>query len=214
VQPLTLLLALAAGVIYLLPGAAELLAWDRSAIAAGEGWRLLGGHWVHWSPSHLAWDLGTFVVLGSWCEGRGRGRFVACVVAAAVAIPIGVDWLCPQLERYGGLSGIDSALFMLMVCELLGDALRARSRPSLVVSLVLLLGFAGKIAYEVASAQALFASDLGAGVVPVPWAHCVGALAGLTSLMLKDPRAERYAASKIPLQSVSLQNISLESSRA
>jgi rhomboid family GlyGly-CTERM serine protease len=185
VQPLTGLLGLLAGAVFVLPGATELLAWDRAAIGAGEWWRVISGHWVHWSGGHLAWDVGAFVLLGLWCEQRGRGRFVTCVTAAALAIPIGLWWLCPELSRYGGLSGIDSALFVLLVCELFAEALRERSGFSLAVSGVLLLGFAGKIAFEVASGEALFAADLGAGVVPVPWAHLVGAAVGLACLLFQ-----------------------------
>jgi len=145
---------------------------------------VISGHWVHWSSSHLAWDLGAFVLLGVWCEGRGRARFAACLAAAAVTIPVGLWWLCPELSHYGGLSGLDSALFVLLVCELLVEALRERSYFSLAVSGLLLLGFAGKIAFEVVSGDALFATDLGADVVPVPWAHLVGAAVGLACLGL------------------------------
>ena len=48
--------------VYLLPGVGEALVYDRSAILTGELWRLVTGHWVHFSASHLFYDV---TVLGS-----------------------------------------------------------------------------------------------------------------------------------------------------
>jgi hypothetical protein len=43
----------------------------------------------------------------------------------------------------------------------------------------LLLGFVGKLGYEVATGQALFVDIQASGMVPVPLAHAVGAVVGV-----------------------------------
>ena len=58
----SLLLAAAAVVIHVLPRAATRPQYDRAAIAAGELWRILSGHWTHVSADHLFWNVLAFVV--------------------------------------------------------------------------------------------------------------------------------------------------------
>ena len=122
------LLSALAALVWLLPDAGAGLAYDRHAIAAGELWRLLTGHFVHWSPAHLAWDVGTFLVLGAACEARSRQRFLACLAGSAIAIPAVVWFWLPELQRCAGLSGIDSALFALLGAELVRER-RGRHSP-------------------------------------------------------------------------------------
>src|SRR3990172_6884652 len=64
------LLALLAGIVYLVPGLASSLQFDLSAIAAGEGWRIVTGHWTHVSLDHLLWDAAVFAALGFASERR------------------------------------------------------------------------------------------------------------------------------------------------
>jgi rhomboid family GlyGly-CTERM serine protease len=186
--PLTWLLAAVAGLAFWLPGASELLAYSRDAIAAGELWRLVTGHWVHWSLDLLIWDLGAFVLLGVLCEVRSPRRFLACTAGAAITIPV-VMWLTlPQLEAYGGLSGIDSALFALLATDLLGRDLRGQ-RGARWIGLALVLSFAAKIGFEALTGSAVFA-ELPGAIEPVPIAHLAGALLGVgVALLGRGPRS-------------------------
>jgi rhomboid family GlyGly-CTERM serine protease len=170
--------------VWLLPDAGAGLAYDRHAIATGELWRLLTGHFVHWSPAHLAWDAGTFLVLGAACEARSRQRFLACLAGSALAIPA-VVWLwLPELQRYAGLSGIDSALFALLGAELVREQWQRHSPAAVSIALALCLAFALKIGFELTNGGTVFVGDLAPGIVPVPRAHLAGALAGLLASAL------------------------------
>jgi hypothetical protein len=69
-----LAVAVASGLWLSLGPVPEALVFDRSAIAAGEWWRLLSGHWVHSDDRHALWDIAALALVGSLVEGNGRGR--------------------------------------------------------------------------------------------------------------------------------------------
>ncbi len=171
---LTAGLSLVALVIWALPGAGAAFQFERGAIGGGALWRLVTGHWTHWSGDHLAWDLVVFAVFGALLERRSRRGFAGIVAGSALAIAAAV-WLgAPQLQFYRGLSGIDSALFAAFFAQLLRDAWRERSWLAAAVPLLALLGFVGKSVYELATGATLFV-DATAAFVAVPLAHLVGA---------------------------------------
>ena len=173
-----LLTAVAVGV-WLLPDSGAGLAYQRGPIADGELWRLVTGHFVHWSPGHLVWDVGTFLVLGVACELRSRKRFSVCLVGSVVAIPCTVWLLLPELELYAGLSGVDSALFALLGADLVHEQWKKRNPAVLAIALGLSLALAFKVGFEITTGGTIFVADLASGIVPVPRAHLAGALVGL-----------------------------------
>jgi rhomboid family GlyGly-CTERM serine protease len=181
--------------VSLLPDSGACLAYGRGPIEAGELWRLITGHFVHWSPGHLVWDLGTFLVLGAACEMRSRKRFSACLVGSVIAISGAIWLLLPQLEIYAGLSGIDSALFALLGADLVREQWERRSPAALAIALALLLVFALKIGFEITTAGTVFVADLAPGIAPVPRAHLAGALLGLLASAL--PGSSRSGPSRL-----------------
>lgn len=166
---------------------------DRTAIAAGEVWRLFTCHAMHWSIDHLAWDLLAFLCLLPLCLRESVRRTWWTLAAASLAISGAVLVFLPEMERYRGLSGLDSALFVFLAASRL-----TRGRSGTVAGVALGL-FAAKLAFEMATGSTLFTSV--EGFVPVPLAHLVGALcggacaslwrAGPTSIVGSDCRASR-----------------------
>ncbi len=172
-----LLLGLPALLPLLRPGAARWLEYDRGRIAAGEAWRVVTCHWTHWTADHLLWDLGVFVLLAALCWRLGRARAAAALAAAALLIPLALWTLAPDLGRYRGLSGLDSALFVFLAVTLIRRE-RSAGRPATAALLAaFLLGFAAKVAFEAATGGALFV-DASDAFVPVPLAHLVGGVCG------------------------------------
>ncbi len=152
------------------PGA---FALDRGAVAAGEVWRLWTGHLVHWSSDHLLWDGLTFLVL-AWLLARLASRGLLWLLAVGAPLTsAGVLLLQPRLQLYGGLSGLDVALWMA-VCLVV--VRRSQDRPTRVAAAIALLGGAAKVATEIATGHAVL---VGGGVTLVPAAHVVGGLVGL-----------------------------------
>jgi rhomboid family GlyGly-CTERM serine protease len=173
-----------------MPHAASRLEYERTAIAAGQWWRILTCHWAHFSADHLMWDVGAFALLAALCERRNRAALIRCVVVSAILIPAAVWVFLPQLQSYRGLSGIDSALFVLLAVDLLrGHARKSGQRGVATGVGAVLVLFVGKIAVELVSGQTVFVDSGAAGMVPVPLAHLAGAGAGfLCSVSFKLPK--------------------------
>jgi rhomboid family GlyGly-CTERM serine protease len=150
----------------------EWASWDRARVASGEFWRVVTGHWTHWSLEHLAWDLVAFVVLLPLCLRIGRGRTALALIGATLAIPLAVGAALPEIVAYRGLSGLDSALFTCLASSLLLRELREGAWGTAMIFGGALMAFAMKVAFELATGSALFVeSD---AFVPVVLAHLVG----------------------------------------
>ncbi len=93
-------------------------------------------------------------------------------------VPAAVWIFLPGMERYRGLSGLDSAFFALLAAEVLREKWREGRRLWALAVLAAALAFAGKIAWELATGTAVFVDSAAAGMVPVPLAHLVGAACG------------------------------------
>jgi rhomboid family GlyGly-CTERM serine protease len=171
------LTALAVGA-FLAPGAADWLAFDRQAVSDGQLWRVLTGHWTHFSFDHLVWDVIGFACLAVMCERYGRTRFVACVAVSAVAISVTLWWAEPSMIAYRGLSGLDSALFGLLAVLVLREGIERGDRLRVGLVSVFFALFVVKVSYEFINGATIFVSNYGPSVAPLPLVHLVGAAVG------------------------------------
>ncbi|MGH0034615.1 MAG: rhombosortase [Myxococcota bacterium] len=172
------LTAIAVGLAFV-PGAFEALVLDADGLARGELWRLLTGHFVHWSTAHRVWDAGVFFALAAVCERQGRLRLLAGVGLAGLGVSLGVLALQPELDRYAGLSGIVCSLSAWLVLDWMAAQWRLGRRRGVWLGMAGAGAFALKLGFEWATGTALFAGELAPGVVPVPLAHLLGAGLGL-----------------------------------
>ncbi len=181
VPMVTVALSFGALILFLAPLAGSALGYDRAM--ASHAWRFVTCHWVHWNVEHFAWSVGTFFLLGLLCEWKSRGRFLACVLGATVAIPMALWLVMPGLARYGGLSGLDSALFALVAVTLLREHVRTRDWTWVAGSGLLLAAFAAKVGYEFTTSAPVFVSE-DVPLTPVPLAHLVGGAVGALAALL------------------------------
>ena len=172
----TLLLSAPAVIFAVAPPVAAWLEYDRQALVTGEPWRAITCHWTHWSLDHLAWDLAAFVVMVALAWRASPRRTLATLAAAAALIPLAVWFVLPGMTHYRGLSGLDSALFMLIAVRLVREELAAGRRGLAAAVALVVAGFLGKIGFELATGATLFADS--SSFVPVPLAHVVGGLCG------------------------------------
>ena len=196
----SLFVAAAAVMVFLWPGLGAHLQYDRAAIAAGEVWRLVSGHWAHYSFDHVFWDVVAFAALGMACEWRSRARFLVCLVLSALAISVSVWWMLPEIQVYRGLSGIDSALFMFLAASMWNDGCRSE-RPGLqAIAMACVTAFLLKVAFELMTGRTVFVQEMDPGAVGVPLAHIVGAGCGLlvgagSRLVLRSSRTQQWISS-------------------
>ncbi len=114
IKPL-LLFVLPAVLVALVPRSHHPLLLDRHAVTAGgEIWRLWTGHWVHFSVSHLLWNLVVLLVAGTWLERVRPGLLLRHALVAVPVIGIAVLVFEPDLQAYGGLSGLATGVVVLL----------------------------------------------------------------------------------------------------
>ena len=174
----SLLLTAMAAIIHLSYSLRIQLLYDRSALIHHELWRLITCHWVHLSDDHLFWSAATFLVLGSLCEIMDPKRYYAALGISAVFIPVVIRWGMPDLMIYGGLSGLDCALYALLMALFIKREIRSRSWIWVAVFSLLLGGLVAKIIYETVTGLTIFVGNAHTNMVPVPLAHLVGGSVG------------------------------------
>ena len=175
----SLLLSMTAAIIHLFYSLRIQLLYDRTVPVHHELWRLITCHWVHLSTDHLFWSATTFLFLGSLCEIMGPKKYYAAVGISAISIPIVIRWGMPDLMVYGGLSGLDCALYSLLIVLFIKREIRSRSWIWVAFFALLLGGLAAKIIYESATGLSFFVGNTQTNMVPVPLAHLVGGCVGI-----------------------------------
>lgn len=165
-------------ILQAVPSLAQWAQYDRAAIFNGQFWRLVTCHVTHCNWEHLFWDAAMFALLGTLCERHGRAAWSACCLVSSLVIACAVLTWQPEIALYRGLSGIDTALFVLFAIDVSADRWNGRDWKSLAVISALLIGLVGKTAFEAATGATLFVDNSAAGFVAVPLAHLAGALTG------------------------------------
>jgi rhomboid family GlyGly-CTERM serine protease len=175
------------------PLAAEAWQYDREAILNGEWGRFLSGHLTHWNFDHFFWDATTFLVLGVACLWRSVGRTTAALLGTAGAISASLLIFQPEMATYRGLSGLDSALFTMLIAMVWKES-RREGRWGLSIAAVAAGGaFLAKALYETATGATLFVDSSAAGFVPLASAHLIGGAVGaIVGLLPNRTRMSKF----------------------
>ncbi len=174
----SLLLSLVAVIVHLTHGLRVDLLYDRLALGHLALWRVVTCHWVHLSWDHLFWSGATFLCLGAVCEMLDKKRTYLTIAVSVFLIPTGIWWGLPGLNIYGGLSGLDCALYALLFTQLGQREKMSGNRGWAAVFSAGLLALLAKVVYETVTGQTIFVSNHHAGMVPVPLSHLIGGLVG------------------------------------
>lgn len=189
--PQTLGLTLVVLAIAAIPEANVLLQFDRAAMSAGEIWRLATGHFTHWNFDHLFWDTVALLLLGAYCELRDRRIYACCLALGAASISAGLVLLRPDVQLYRGLSGLDSAFFVLAAWHYGNDARRRNDRTGFYAALSAAAAFLGKVAYESLTGGTLFVDTAAGCFEPLPLSHLLGAVAA--AVVAATPELQKRA---------------------
>jgi len=179
----TLGAGLLAGVAWFWPGAFEALAYDRGKILGGQFWRIVTGHWVHFSASHLLWNLAVLLAAGGWLERRNAGAACWTLLLSPVAISLALLTFDPSLGIYAGISGVASGALVALAVHGL------RTEPALRwLWLAIVVLFVAKVGTESLGRRPLNPDLAAQGVRSVPLAHLVGAAVGAGVVMTRRKR--------------------------
>lgn len=153
----------------------EILCFDQTAITVhAEYWRLLTGHLVHSSFSHLFWDLLIFVPVTVYLEKKNRQLLITSLLTTLIALNLLLLSPWTEIRFYCGISGllygVVSALAALIAQQ------QWQSNRKEVIGYLPLALLLIKTALETSSEQAIFVSE---GWPVYQPAHWLGLVCGL-----------------------------------
>lgn len=158
-----------------IPVMSRVLIYSRESIQCREWWRLITGNLVHLSDMYLTLNVFGLLVVGTITELRGdRYLWLVCAITAVV-IGLVVYVTLPELQFYGGLSGIVSAV----VVYLCMSGLRYQGAWRWLCLLVLMC-VASKIGLESLVRDSFFPATATLSFIPAP----ASLLAGFCSALL------------------------------
>jgi rhomboid family GlyGly-CTERM serine protease len=158
----------------------EALRYDRTALAAGQEWRLLTAHFVHLDFDHAALNsLGLVLMWALFARDYRPRQWLAILLGSIAAIDAGLWLRDSTVAWYVGSSG---ALHGIMAAGTLAH-LRRRDMDGWILAVFIVI----KLAYE-QSAGALPFTDGHFGVVVD--AHLFGTLGGASIAAFLRPRME------------------------
>jgi rhomboid family GlyGly-CTERM serine protease len=119
----------------------EWLRYDRVAIADGESWRLLSGHFVHLGASHLLLNVAGLLLIWYLVGTAFSLIHWLLILAGTIAgVDLGFWFFSPGLTWYVGLSGLLHGLFAAGILA----TLSSQTKEASVLGALLL----GKLVYE------------------------------------------------------------------
>ena len=164
----------------------EALAYERDAVASGQLWRLVTGHFVHLGWSHLLLNL-LGLALVCWLVGHAfnwlRWLYIGLVILATMGA--GFWFLYPVLDWYVGLSGLEHGL---IAAGLLAGIVN-RDREAMILACFVV----AKLGWEQAVGP-LPGSESTAGGAVIVDAHLYGAIGGVLGALLSWRSVRQRAA--------------------
>ena len=168
------------------PRSFDALDYERAQILHGEWWRLITGHWVHFSGSHLFWNLIVMLPAGVWLERLNPAALRWTIAVSPLAISLALLAFDPSMAIYAGISGVASGVLVALAVNGLRTEPRARWLWLAVLAL-----FVAKVAIESFRSHPLNPELTAQHIHSVPLAHLVGATVGAATALLsrnKQPR--------------------------
>jgi rhomboid family GlyGly-CTERM serine protease len=149
------------------------LRYDRTALAAGQWWRLLTGHLIHLGYEHAILDLaGLALMWALFAKDYSARGWLVIIALSMLGIDAGLWFLSSTTQWYLGSSGVLHGVLSAGTCA----HLRRREPDGWLLALLLI----GKLIYE----QGRGALPLTAGGAVIVDAHLYGAAAGAVAALL------------------------------
>lgn len=153
------------------------LSFDRTALAAGQFWRVLTAHFVHLDVQHAVLNsLGLVLMWALFARDYVPLRWATIYLCSMLAVSAGLWWLNPEVQWYVGASG---ALHGIMTAGTLAH-LKRRDLDGWILAIFIV----AKLSWEQFSGSMPFAGD----APTITDAHLYGAIGGLIPAVVYNSR--------------------------
>ena len=163
------------GLILLPENWAELLAYKREAIIAGEWWRLWSGHFVHFTAMHAFVNCTLLLLLSALLMRAYSWKLVwGLLLLGSPVISLALICFAPEMVSYRGASALAALVMALLISHTLSHV----RRTAAYFLYALIIAWLAKLSIE--ATGGINFSDL-PPAVHVAWqAHVAGILIGIT----------------------------------
>ena len=128
-------------------------------------WRMVTCHLVHWSAEHLFYDGVCFAIIASMLP---AWKTLACLAISARVVAIAVTLAYPEMTAYGGLSGVNCALFVVWAFQI--------AKQSKTIGGMALVAIIAKTLFEIQAGHTFFVTNT---FIPANMAHVAGIATGV-----------------------------------
>ena len=164
---------LASALLTFCPEAGEAAALRPNHCDASFLWRMSTCHLVHWSAKHLFYDGICFAIIAAMLH---AWETIACLAVSAPVVAIVVTHSYPEMTAYGGLSGVNCALFVAWAFHIAG-----RSKT---IGFWALAAIIAKTFVEYHEGHTFFVTR---EFIPADMAHVAGIAAGIICGICRKP---------------------------
>ncbi|MBR6060325.1 MAG: hypothetical protein IKP58_19320 [Victivallales bacterium] len=128
-------------------------------------WWAFTCHLVHWSAEHWLYDIACFVII-AWRLPIQKS--LPCLILSSIAISIAVTMAYPWMTAYGGLSGVNCALYTAWAFHIM--------KRSKTIGCLALVTIVAKTILEIHAGHTFFVDNI---FIPADMAHVTGIISGI-----------------------------------
>ena len=173
-------------IIFYIPSLTDTFQFNRKEIFFFFFYLFITCHFTHWNYRHMVIDTLVFLALSYLCISfsfKSRYSIVqyfCYLLIPSILISIAVLVFNPEIKFYRGLSGIDWALYFILMVQLYFAAHWIWKTGAIIMFFL----FSLMIIHQIISKHSLFVADMGEGIVTVPSAHIAGAISGIVCTLV------------------------------
>ena len=171
--------------LFYLPSLADALQFDREKIFSYKIYLFFTCHFTHWNFRHMLIDTFIFLALSYLCiffsfkNKYTVMQYFTHLLIPSILIAIAVLVFNPEIKFYRGLSGIDWALYFVLMVQLYFAAHWLWKTGAIMMFFLFLF----MMIHQFMSKHSIFVPDMGEGIVTLPSAHIAGAVSGIASML-------------------------------
>ena len=183
---LTLMVMLITIIIYYLPGGFDLFVLDRMLVQQGEWWRLVSGHFTHYSFEHFFLNLLLFVPVSFVIERQKKFEYYLLIPILIIALD-SYQWIfMKEMIRYAGLSGILTGIAGYLFLVEINKTVAVKIQWYILLFLLVL-----KILYEFYSHESVFIEGQQQVFSVVPEVHAMSLVTAIIYFMFLNRSSKK-----------------------
>jgi hypothetical protein len=172
--------------LFYIPSLADTLQFNRKEMFSYKIYLFLTCHFTHWNVRHMVIDTFIFFALSYLCiffsfkSKYSIVQYIIYLLIPSILISTAVLIFNPEIKFYRGLSGIDWALYFILMAQLYFAAHWLWKTGAIIMFFL----FSLMMIHQIVSKHSIFVPDMGEGIVTVPSAHIAGALSGIACTLI------------------------------